>query len=248
MRALLLVGLAACASGGRDNAAVDAAPVTVDGAVVVDSGVMPDAPPGVMTRTLTQTTTMAIEGNTSIACANNPPGTNANNYYRVFDLPAAGITTGFKVTQVQFGVEHCDQINGTAGAVVAVRVGTYDGVPGAQLDQAVMTVLASNPTVQVPEVIESNGVTAGETITAPISATIPAGKQMFVEIDAPDGHNQYYLYLGANNDGESGFGYVLAPGCSSNGVPITKPTNISSVSATFPAVHLLITVTGQYQP
>lgn len=244
MRALLLV-LTACASGGRD-VGVDAAPVVEpDGAaVLVDAS----PPPGVMTRTLSQTTTMAIEGNTAIACANNPPGTNANNYYRVFDLAAAGITTPFKVTEVAFGVEHCDQINGTAGTVVAVRVGTYDGTPGAQLDPSLMTVLASNPTVQVPEVIEQNGVTAGETIHAPISATIQPGKQLFVEIDAPDGHNVYSLYLGANNDGESGFGYVLAPSCTSNGVPIAKPTNISSVSTMFPAVHLLITVTGQYQP
>lgn len=246
MRTVALLFLAACASGGRDSAAVDAAP-PVD-ASVGDNGSMPDAPPGVMTRTLSQTTTMAIEGNTSIACASNPPGTNANNYYRVFDLAAAGITTPFKVTQVSFGVEHCDQLNGSNGAIVAVRVGTYDATPGAQLEASAMTILASNPTVQVPEVIETNGVTAGATVNAQISATIPAGKKLLVEIDAPDGYNNYALYLGANNDGESGFGYVLAPGCSSNGTPITKPTNISSVSTMFPAVHLLITVTGQYQP
>ncbi len=246
MRSLLLLGLGACASGGRDTP-VDAA-VTVGDATVPVDAVMIDAPPGTQTKTLSQTTTMTIEGNTSIACASNPPGTNSNNYYRVFDLAAAGITTPFKVTSVSFGVEHCDQINGTAGAVVAVRVGTYDGTPGNQLDLSLMTILASNPTVQVPEVIETNGVTAGETITAPISATIQPGKQLLVEIDAPDGHNQYSLYLGANNDGESGFGYVLAPGCTSNGTPITKPLNISAVSTNFPAVHLLITVTGQYQP
>jgi hypothetical protein len=111
-----------------------------------------------------------------------------------------------------------------------------------------MTILASNPTVQVPEVIETNGVTAGETINAPISATIQPGKKLLVEIDAPDGHNQYSLYLGANNDGETSFGYVLAPGCTANGAAITKPLNISAVATMFPAVHLLITVTGQYQP
>jgi hypothetical protein len=239
------MGLAACASGGRD-ATVDATPVAGDAAVAIDALV--DAPPGTQTKTLSQTTTMAIEGNTSIACASNPPGTNSNNYYRVFDLAAAGITTPFTVTGVAFSVEHCDQLNGTAGAVVAVRVGTYDGTPGDQLDLALMTVLASNPTVQIPEVIETNGVTAGAMITAPISATIQPDKKLFVEIDAPDGHNQYALYLGANNDGETSFGYVLAPGCTSNGVAITKPLNISAVSTMFPAVHLLITVTGQYQP
>lgn len=245
MRAAFLLVLGACASGGHDGS-VDAAPAPADAAVPIDALV--DAPPGTQTKTLSQTTTMTIEGNTSIACASNPPGTNSNNYYRVFDLAAAGITTPFHVTGVSFGVEHCDQLNGTAGAVVAVRVGTYDGTPGDELELSAMTILASNPTVQVPEVIEMNGVTAGETIDAPISATIEPGKKLLVEIDAPDGHNQYALYLGANNDGESGFGYVLAPGCTSNGVAITKPLNISAVSTLFPAVHLLITVTGQYQP
>jgi hypothetical protein len=239
------MGLAACASGGQD-ATVDAAPVVGDAALPIDALI--DAPPGTLTKTLSQTTTMAIEGNTSIACASNPPGTNSNNYYRVFDLAAAGITTPFEVTSVSFAVEHCDQLDGTAGAVVAVRVGTYDGTPGDELDLSAMTILASNPTVQVPEVIETNGVTPGETIDAPISATIPPDKKLFVEIDAPDGHNQYALYIGANNDGETSYGYVLAPACKSNDVPITKPLNISAVTAMFPAVHLLITVTGQYQP
>lgn len=61
-------------------------------------------------------------------------------------------------------------------------------------------------------------------------------------------HNQHFLYIGANNDGESAPGYVLAPTCTSNGVAITKPTNISTLSSTAPAVHLLITVTGQSGP
>lgn len=100
--------------------------------------------------------------------------------------------------QVSFGIEHCDQINGSAGAVVAVRVGTYNGTPGNQLELSAMTIPASNPTVQVPKVIETNGVTPGGMVNAPITATIPAGQKLLVEIDAPDGHNQYFLYLGAS--------------------------------------------------
>jgi hypothetical protein len=236
---LLLVG---CASGGRDMT-IDASDGTVDGAKPQQDAQMIDAPPGTMTRELTQTTSQTLEEGSSIACGVNPPGTNANNYYRVFDLAALGITGTFAVTEVTFQVEYCDQIGGTTGTAVAVRVGTYAGVPGDKLELSMMTILASNPTVAVPET------TTGTTVHAPITATIPAGQKLLVEVDSPDGHNLHYLYMGANTAGESAPGYVLAPMCVDSAMqPISKPTNLSKVSTTFPAVHLLLTVTGQYQP
>jgi hypothetical protein len=47
--------------------------------------------------------------------------------------------------------------------------------------------------------------------------------------------------MGSNDGGESGFGYILSTACS-----VTNPTNISAVSSMYPAVHLLMTVTGTY--
>jgi len=251
MRVALLLGLAACAQGGRDvmvdasgSNTPDSAPPKMDARI--------DAPPGTMTRELTQTTSQAVVAQSSIACANNPPGTNSNNYYRVFDLTAMIITSPFTVSEVAFQVEHSDQINGTAGSTVAVRVGTYAGTPGDVLEPSMMTILASNPTVSVPEVIEDFGppaTTPGGTVHAPITTTIPAGGKLLVEVDSPDGHNQYYLYLGANKAGESAPGYVLAPTCKDSAQAfITKPTNLSKVSTTYPTVNLLLTVSGQYQP
>jgi hypothetical protein len=244
----LLLVVAACAQGGRDTT-IDASGST--DAPKLDARIV-DAPPGTITRELTQTTSQTLQPSTSIACNNNPPGTNSNNYYRVFDLAAAGITGDFKVTEVAFQIEHSDQINGTTGSTVAVRVGTYAGTPGDQLQASMMTILASNPTVAVPEVIENFGppaTTPGGTVHAPITATIPAGGKLLVEVDSPDGHNQYYFYMGANTGGESAPGYVLAPSCKDdNQVFITKPTNISKVSSSFPTVNLLLTVSGQYQP
>jgi hypothetical protein len=216
---------------------------SVDGTKPQQDARMIDAPPGTMTRELTQTTSQTIQADTSIACGVNPPGTNANNYYRVFDLSAMGITSAFTVTEVAFQVEHCDQIGGTTGTAVAVRVGTYAGTPGDKLELSMMTILASNPTVAVPET------TTGSTIHAPISATIPAGQKLLVEVDSPDGFNQHYFYMGANTAGESAPGYVLAPMCVDSAMqPINKPTNISKVSSVYPTIHLLLTVTGQYQP
>jgi hypothetical protein len=234
MRRLALLLLGACASGGQPDVP-DA--LRVDG-MHVDM-VLIDAPP---TQTLSQTASNALEAGTSQACLAASSGTAPNNYYRVFDLAAFDIATDFHVSQVTFQVEHCDQLSGTAGATVVVRVGTYSGTPGDTLTLANMTVLASVNNVMVPEVIEDPGpppVTAGATVTAPISATIPAGQKLFVEIDAPDGNALYEMYMGANNDGEMGFGYVLAPTCG-----ISVPTNISSIVGE--PLHLLITVTGSY--
>ncbi|HUS28990.1 MAG TPA: hypothetical protein VMZ53_10775 [Kofleriaceae bacterium] len=252
MRRALLLVVAGCAQGGRD-VSIDASTGLVDAPKQQMDAPAVDAPPGTQTRELTQTTSQTIQPQSSIACANNPPGTNSNNYYRVFDLAALGITSPFKVTEVTFQIEHSDQINGTAGSTVAVRVGTYAGTPSDVLELSMMTVLASNPTVAVPEVISNPGpppTTPGGTVHAPISATIPAGQKLFIEVDSPDGHNQYYFYMGANTAGETAPGYVLAPTCvDGNQMPISKPTNISKVApSVYPKVNLLLSVTGQYQP
>jgi len=240
-----VLALVGCASGGSADVDSGAGSGTRDGSVRSDGSMtMIDAPAGAQTRTLTQTTSQTLEAATSIACGGQS-GTAANNFYRVFDLAAAGITGDFHVTQVSFQVEHCHSLIGGSGAVVAVRVGTYNAAPGATLANANMTILASNANVQVPEVIENftttPPTTPGGTVNAPINATIAAGKQLLVEVDAPDGTNKFQFYMGANNDGESGFGYILAPSCS-----LSVPTNISSVGTTPAPVHLLLTVTGTY--
>jgi hypothetical protein len=242
MRSLLVVAMAGCAQGGTPDVTPDASGsgsnmVTIDASLV-------DMPPGPQQKTLSQTTSTTLKPAKSIACPATTSGTAANNYYRVFDLAAFGITTDFEITQVSFQVEHCDQLSGSAGATVAVRVGTYNGTPGTTLALSDMTILASNPNVIVPEVIEDLGppaTTPGGVVNAPITATIPAGKKLLVEVDAPDGNTQYYFYMGANDDGEAGFGYILSPRCN-----VTVPTSISTVAEPDVPVHLLLTVTGTY--
>jgi hypothetical protein len=218
---------------------IDGSTTQTDGAVTT-----PDGPVGPMTRTLSQTNSQALKALNSIACGNSTSGTTrANNYYRVFDLAAAGITTAFTVSKVSFQIEHCDRISGNTGCTVAVRVGTYNGTPGATLVNANMTILASNPTVNIPEVIENPGpppTTPGGTVDAAISATIPAGQKLLVQVDAPDGNNVYSFYMGTNDGGETAPGYILATDCS-----ITTPTSISTVG-TAAARNLLLTVTGTY--
>lgn len=236
----LALALPACASGaspdvgGDASASADAGQATIDGAPV-------DAP---ALRTLSQTTSQQLEPATSIACPATTAGTAANNYYRVFDLVAYGIDRDFHVTQVSFQVEHSDQIGGSGGSTVVVRVGTYAGTPADTLVPADMVILASTPAIGVPEILEDLGppaTTPGGTVIAPISATIPTGSKLLVEVDSPDGNNSHYLYLGANNDGEAGAGYILAPRCG-----VSVPTSISTVSDPDVPVHLLLTVSGAY--
>lgn len=229
MRALALAAvLAGCASAGKD--------APVDGQVVEIDSRLIDAGP--TTVTLSQTTSQAIKPQGSIACAVNTDNTTrANNYYRVFDLAAAGITTEFSVTKVSFQIEHC-----TPGATVAVRVGTYSGTTGGTLNTGAMTILASNPSVAVPQVIEAPGpppTTPGGTVDAPVNAKIPAGQKLLVEVDAPDGNGVYSFFMAANDGGESQPAYVMAPDCTVN-----TPTNISTAAGQ--TVNLLLTVTGTY--
>lgn len=241
MRGAWFVVLAGCATGGQ--AELPDARLADGNQSVVDASLV-DMPPGPMVRTLSQTSSTTLEPLRSIACPADTSGTAANNYYRVFDLAAFGITGDFDVTSVSFQIEHCNELSGSNGATVAVRVGTYDGTPGATLATANMTILASNPNVIVPEVIETVGpppMTPGGMVMAPITATIPAGQKLLVEVDAPDGNAKYQFYMGANDDGETGFGYISAPECG-----ITTPTNISTVAEPDTPVHLLLTVTGTY--
>ncbi|CAN5410122.1 hypothetical protein BH11MYX1_BH11MYX1_19080 [soil metagenome] len=228
-RLLFLVCLGACAQAGKADSTgrPDSAITLGDSNTNPDAFVVPiDAPPGMMTKTLTQTTNEMLVQNTAPACGNSS-GTDANSYYRVFDLGAAGITTDFKVTSVGFQVDY------STGQTATVRVGTYMGTPGTTLTTGNLTVVASNPTVTIP------ATTTGATVTAALTtATIAAGKKLFVELDSPAGAT---MYIGANTNGETAPGYIMSTACS-----IPNPTNISTVSSMYPTVDMLMTVTGTY--
>src|SRR5262249_19756352 len=78
-------------------------------------------------------TTITLKQNTAdtpisigVGCNDNIE-TTKNEFYRVFDLAAAGITTTFTVTQVTFGVE---SMTGEGDIDVSAVVGTYTGTAG----------------------------------------------------------------------------------------------------------------------
>jgi hypothetical protein len=231
--------------GGHPDSGFGSNTIDAPGGQQIDAPaqMMIDAPPGQQTMTLTQNSSPTLLANNSIACGAASPdiGTTQNTYYRVFDLPSLGINTDFNVTTVSFQVEDCES-NGT-GAAVAVRVGTYNGTPGATLSPAGITILQSNNSVQVPTVIETTTSTPGASVDAPINATIPAGSKMVVEVDAPDGTNTYQFYIGTNMAGQTGVGYISSPKCANPG---TTPTDMGSVVSATTKIDMLLTVTGSY--
>lgn len=215
----------------------------------LDAFILADAPPGVMTKTLSQTTNDTLAGGNSVACpaANGDPGTSENHFYRVFDLSTFGISTAFTVTGVSFQVEDCESVAGN-GTTVNVHVGTYSGATGGStLTAANLTEVSSATGVAVPEVDETGTTTPGATINVPMAATIPAGSKLYVEIESPDGDNDHQFYIGTTTGGQSAPSYVSAGGvttpvCSPPGKTPTDPDTL----VTNGNVAFLLTVTGQY--
>ena len=238
MRSLLFVTLlavGACAEAGKASfgGRPDGGTVTVVDSDMhhqdPDAYVMPiDAPPGMTTKTLDENSSDINVQGTAPACGTST-ATDVNNYYRVFDLPTFGINTDFHITHVDFQVDLC------TGETVTVNVGVYNGTPGTSISTGSMMQVASNTTVTVPST------TTGATVpVAFTNATIPAGKKLYVEIKSPAGGK---FYIGANTAGESGAGYIGATKCN---LTVATPQDISSVSADYPVVNILMTVTGTY--
>jgi hypothetical protein len=256
MRWLAILFAAGCASAGQDQPGIDSGggggsdsgggSGSDSGMEMIDAPItMPDMGPTM--RTLTQTNSQTLTPGNTLACSNNTTGhTRANTFYRVFDLPAMGITTAFTVQKVTFQVEHCHH-NSNTGCVLAVRVGTYTATPGASLNTANMVIAASNANVQVPEVIENPGpppTTPGGTVDAPVNTTIAAGSKLLVVLEAPDGNNLYSFYPATNTGGETGLGYIMSATCN-----ITAPVDMSGTlngQVTAAPRNLLLSVTGTY--
>jgi hypothetical protein len=229
---MVIMVLGGCASastdGGGVNPGEDSGTNTddagADGSITIDAA--PDAVPidaAPMLATITQSTSQAIASPSTVACWNQNV-TRENHFYRVFPLTDHGITGPFQVQNVQFGVEVS-----LGGHTVTVNVGTYGGpyAPGAAgLDSAQFAPIAS-ASVSIPD---GNAFM----VTAPIALTIPAGGKMMVEIVSPNVNDRFFP--GSNGSGETYSSFFRSPQCDNS---------IKSYAASgFPAVHLVMNVTG----
>lgn len=232
----LVALLAACAQGEANQQGPDARVVDFPDAdpAAPDASPpgTPDAGPGTpMMRTLSQTTADTIVAGNSVSCNGGDPPTHSDNrYFRVFDLPAAGINSAFQVSQVTVGIESASSGTGTQQANVILH--TLTGTPAL----ANLTQLSSSPVT-----VADQG--AGLRDFA-VSATAPAGSKLVLEFATPDGTLAgNLLFIGSNAAGENAPSYIVAP---SAGCDITDLTTTGAIG--FATMHVVMKVTGTYTP
>nr|HEX4314280.1 hypothetical protein [Kofleriaceae bacterium] len=179
------------------------------------------------TVTLRQTTDDTIDRNVVLGCTNSDQTTAAQSWFRVFSPADAGIGGALQVDKVNLGI--CIAVGMTT---VSVTVGVYGGGIGeATLDKSMVSG-TTQVTAQVPETQLT------ELVAIPITATIPTGKNVFVEIDAPDliGTGGQ-IDIGSTDSAQTHPAYIEAPRCGT-----TVPT--STTKAMLSNAAFVITVEG----
>ena len=177
---------------------------------------------GCGTTELTQSTTQAILTGNSVSC--NAGGLHTDNsYWRAFSI--AAFPGGFDVCEVEFGIEQAIGAGGTQPVTVNVYSSTGAAFPGGTL------VLQGTANLSVAD-------QSATVLDAPITASIPAGAEMVVEIFTPDGQTAgHSFFIGSNADGQSAPSYLSAATCG-----VTVPTPTGSIG--FPDMHIVMNVRG----
>jgi hypothetical protein len=179
--------------------------------------------------TITQSSSQNIQPGDTAACLHDDHRSHAeNSYYRAFDLASLGAPDGLEVCQVQFGVD-------TAS-------GSYESQP------VFVKLYTSSPLFPggFPGSLSLIGFGAafvsdldnGTVVSVPVTGTAPAGSQLVVEVNTPDGiveNNKFFI--GANSDPQSGPSYLRADDCG-----VANPIDTSAIG--FPNMHVVINAIG----
>lgn len=177
---------------------------------------------GCGTSELTQSTTQTITALNSVSC--NAGGLHTDNsYWRAFSI--AGFPGGFDVCEVEIGIETATGAGGSQPVTVNVYSSTGAAFPNGTL------VLQGTTNLNVAD-------QSATVLDAPVTASIPAGAQMVVEIFTPDGQvagNSFFI--GSNADGESGPSYLSAADCG-----VTTPTPTGTLG--FANMQIVMNVRG----
>ncbi len=230
--AMAVLALGACAKGnvGDDDGGTGGPDAPIGGPADAMVTITPDAAP--MMRTLALTTNDTIVSANSVSCnLDDGLGTQNhrdNRYFRVFNLPSLGINSAFVVSSVTIGVETATSGTGTQPATVVLH----------RLNGAValanLTQIASQPIT-----ISDQDLTL---LNVNISGTAPAGSQLVVELFTPDGVTPgNNFFIGSNTAGETAPSYLVAADCS-------VPDMMTTAALGFPSMHVVMKVTGTYNP
>lgn len=192
-----------------------------------ESIVLPDAaaPAGGTcgTEFLSQSNSQVITADNSVSC--NIGGTVhvENSYYRAYDI--ASFPAGFDLCAVEIGIQSAV---GAAGAQpISLRL--YANTGGA-FPAGTATLLSSRSITVLDQ--------AASILTVPVSATVPSGAELIVEVLTPDGQAAGHSFLmGSNALGETGASLLRAPGCG-----VAAPT--STVASGFPNMQIVLNARG----
>ena len=166
---------------------------------------------------VTQNSSDAVVDFDGIACSSNDTGfVSDNQFYRRFDLSQYGAANGFTVSKMTAGVEVGDSSDGTVPG--DFKIYAMDHSVGANFTVADLgTALASVP-------VNFFTATGDTLISAPITATVPAGKDMVIEVSVDEAATDQTFYPGANEAPETGPTYLTSAGCG-----ITAPTTLADI-------------------
>ena len=194
--------------------------------------------------TITESTSQTITDNNSYSCSSGV------SYWRAFDLAASfSITNAFDVQSIDIGIQSAT--SGTPGKP-ASKGGAFSrnnqkgNAPKQGAGQPLTIRLYTNTGVAFPGGTRIQIASADYTIpdqaltivNLPITAAVPAGAELVVEVFAPNGQNPGNLFIiGSNSDLETAPSYVSAPDCG-----IMDP--ITTSDAELPDMHIVMNVNG----
>lgn len=248
-----LAFVAACATAGYESGdddddtivVVDSGPGAPDAATQprpdASTGGTPDASTGAPVEiTMSQSTAMSITELNTVACilsdslTGEPLYHRQNSYYRAFALSSYGVSGAFTVSKVTLGVESASALSGGSQSASVVLHTVSGAFPAGTLT------LVGSQAFNVPDTATST------LIEVPMSAVVPAGSTMVVEISIPDGEITAdapgnILFLGSNDLGETGPTYLKAADCG-----VTAPQ--TSAELGFATMQLVLAVTGTHVP
>src|SRR5690606_28802210 len=179
-------------------------------------------------RTLTHSLSQAVVGGAAIACSPDQGVTTTENaFLRTFTLTDFDITGGFDVQEVEFGVEQL-----SVATALTVNLYTLVDPDGELVDDNLELVGSATQTVQ-PRVLSR--------VTVPVTGHADAGSTLVVEVAAPDLSGVGGFWPGANGAGQTAPSYFRSDSC---GFP--EPVDLAAIG--FPAMHLVMNVTGLTEP
>ncbi|QAA80395.1 T9SS type A sorting domain-containing protein [Aequorivita sp. H23M31] len=152
-------------------------------------------------RVITQSLSQTITPGEQIGC-NTLTHFTDNKLYRAFDLPGEfGITEGFQVTAVEFAI---GTISTPTGFPITANI--YSNVPG--------SFPGGTLTLRGTAVYTASNADEGMIVSLPISALIPPGQGMVMELVlVDDGTDTNLVRFGCNSEGQTGPSYLYSESC-----------------------------------